>query len=103
VDDTLDKLKDSNYYTHLHLAHGFWQVRVREEDIHKTVLHTHDGLMEWIAMLVELCNVPGTFHPTMNDILLEFLRKFVTVYLDDICVYIPTLDEFHKQKRLVLQ
>jgi hypothetical protein len=29
VDDTLDELKDANFYTHLDLAHGFWQVRVR--------------------------------------------------------------------------
>jgi hypothetical protein len=29
VDDTLDELKDANFYTHLDLASGFWQVRVR--------------------------------------------------------------------------
>jgi hypothetical protein len=29
VDDTLDELKDANLYTHLDLASGFWQVRVR--------------------------------------------------------------------------
>jgi hypothetical protein len=36
VDDTLDELKDANFYTHLDLASGFWQVRVRDQDIHKT-------------------------------------------------------------------
>jgi hypothetical protein len=34
VDDTLDELKDANFYTHLDLASGFWQVRVRDHDIH---------------------------------------------------------------------
>jgi hypothetical protein len=29
VDDTHDELKDANFYTHLDLASGFWQVRVR--------------------------------------------------------------------------
>jgi hypothetical protein len=28
VDDTLDELKDANFYTHLDLASGLWQVRV---------------------------------------------------------------------------
>jgi hypothetical protein len=28
----------------------------------------------------------------MNDILRDFLDKFVTVYLDDVCVYNRTLD-----------
>jgi hypothetical protein len=36
VDDTLDELKDANFYTHLDLASGFWQLRVRDRDIHKT-------------------------------------------------------------------
>jgi hypothetical protein len=33
VDDTLDELKYANFYTHLDLASGFWQVRVRYHDI----------------------------------------------------------------------
>jgi hypothetical protein len=36
VDDTLDELKDANFYTHLDLASSFWQVRVRDKDIQKT-------------------------------------------------------------------
>jgi hypothetical protein len=50
VDYTLDELKDANFYTHLDLASGLWQVRVRDHDIHKTAFKTHDGLMEWVAM-----------------------------------------------------
>jgi hypothetical protein len=58
VYDTMDELKDANYYTYLDLATSFWQARVREEDIHKTAFHTLDGLMEWIAMQFGLCNAP---------------------------------------------
>jgi hypothetical protein len=43
MDDTLDELKDANFYTHLDLASSFWQVRVRDHDIHKTAFQTHDG------------------------------------------------------------
>jgi hypothetical protein len=49
VDDTLDALKDANFYTLLDLASRFWQVRVRDEDIHKIAFQTLDGLMEWVA------------------------------------------------------
>jgi hypothetical protein len=35
VDDTLDELKDADFYTHLDLASGFWQVRVRDKDVLK--------------------------------------------------------------------
>jgi hypothetical protein len=61
VGDTLDELKEANFYTHLDLAYGFWQVRVHDKDIHKTALHTPDGLMEWVAMPFGLCNTPSTF------------------------------------------
>jgi hypothetical protein len=50
VDDTLDALKHANFHTVLDLAYGFWQVRVRDEDIHKIAFQTLDGLMEWFAM-----------------------------------------------------
>jgi small nuclear ribonucleoprotein (snRNP)-like protein len=50
-----------------------------------------------------LCNVPATFQRMMNDILRDFLHKFVTVYLDDVCIYIRTLEEHLEHMRLVLQ
>jgi hypothetical protein len=103
VDDTLDELKDANFYTHLDLASGFWQVRVRDQDIHKTAFLTPDGLLEWVAMPFGLCNAPATFQRMMNDTLREFLHKFVTVYLDDACIYSQSLEEHLEHLRLVLQ
>jgi hypothetical protein len=103
VDDTLDELKDANFHTHLDLASSFWQVRVRDQDIHKTAFQTHDGLMEWVAMPFGLCNAPATFQRMMNDILRDFLHKLVIVYLDDVCIYNRTLEEHLERLRLVLQ
>jgi small nuclear ribonucleoprotein (snRNP)-like protein len=39
----------------------------------------------------------------MNDILRDFLHKFVTVYLDDVYIYSCTLEEHLEHMRLVLQ
>jgi hypothetical protein len=103
VDDTLDEIKDANYYAHLDLASGFWQVRVRDKDIHKTAFQTLDGLMEWVTIPFGLCNAPATFQRMMNDILCEFLHKFVTVYLDDVCIYSRTLEKHLVHLRLDLQ
>jgi hypothetical protein len=103
VDDTLDELKDAKFHTHLDFACGFRQVRVRDKDVHKTAFHTPHGLMEWVAMPFGLCNAPATFQRMMNDILRDFLHRFVTVYLDDVCIYCLTLEEHLEHLRLVLQ
>jgi hypothetical protein len=101
VDDTLDELKDVNFYTHLNLASGVLEVRVRDRNVHDTAFQTPYGLMEWVAMPFGLCNAPATFQRTMNDILRDFLHKFVrstsTVY-----AYNRTLEEHLEHLRLVL-
>lgn len=103
IDETLDELRTARCYTHLDLASGYWQVKVHEPDIHKTAFQTPDGLMEWVAMPFGLTNAPATFQRMMNDILRPYLRKFVTVYLDDICIYSENYAEHIKHLRLVLQ
>jgi hypothetical protein len=89
--------------THLDFACGFWQVRVRDEDIQKTAFKTPDSFMEWVAMPFGLCNAPTKFLRVMNDILRDFLHKFVTVYIDDVCIYCRTLQEHMAHLRLVHQ
>jgi hypothetical protein len=103
VDDTIDEIKDANFYTHVHLAHGFSQVRVRDQDVHKTAFQTPNGLMEWVAMPFRLCNALATFLRMMNDILRNFVHKFVTLYLNEVCVYNRTMPEHLEHLRLVLQ
>jgi hypothetical protein len=58
--------------------------------------------MEWVAMPFGLCNALATFQRMMNDILRDFLHKFVTVCLDAVCIYIRTLEEHLEHLRLVL-
>jgi hypothetical protein len=103
VDDTLDEVKDANFYTYRDLASDLWQVRVRDQDIHKAAFQTLDGLIEWVAMPFGLCSAPATTQRMMNDTLRDFLHKLVTVYLDDVCIYNRTLEEHMKHLRLALQ
>jgi hypothetical protein len=49
-----------------------------------------------------LCNAPATFQRIMNDILRDFLHKFFTCYLDDVCFFSHTLEEYLEHMRLVL-
>jgi hypothetical protein len=71
---------------------------VRDDDVHKTL----DGMMEWVAMPFGLCNAPTMFQRMINDIMRDFLHKFISVYLDDVCVYIHSLEDHLEHLRLVL-
>ena len=50
-----------------------------------------------------LSNVPSTFMSLMNEVLRDFIAKFVIIYLDDILVFNQTKEEHLKHLRYVLE
>ena len=43
IDDTLESLHGSQYFTTLDLKSGYWQVPIKEEDKEKPAFHTSSG------------------------------------------------------------
>jgi hypothetical protein len=72
---------------------GYHQLRIRPSDIPKTTFITKYGLYEFTVMSFGLTNTPAFFMNLMNNVFMDYLDKFVMVFIDDILIYSQSEEE----------
>jgi hypothetical protein len=87
IDDLFDQLKGVKYFSKIDLRYGYYQLKIRSEDVLKTALVTRYGQYEFTVMSFGLTNAPAYFMNLMNKVFMEELDRFVIVFIDDILVY----------------
>ena len=86
-DMILDGMVGSTIFSAIDLMDGFYQIRMREDDIPLTAVSTPSGMLwEWLVMPQGLKNAPATFNRMVTNILRP-LRSFAPSYFDDIFVH----------------
>jgi hypothetical protein len=87
IEDLFDQMKRASVFSKIDLSSGYHQLKIRESDIPKTAFHTRYGLYEYTVMSFGLTNAPAYFIYLMNKVFMEYLDKFVVVFIDDILVF----------------
>src|SRR3954453_14953747 len=103
INDLFDHLEGACVFSKIDLRSGYFQLKIREQDIPKTAFTTRYGLYEYTVIPFGLTNAPAYFMNMMNKVFMEFLDKFVVVFIDDILVYYKNEQEHEAHLRLVLE
>lgn len=69
IDDDLDTLEGSKYFSSLDMKSVYWQIEVDYRDREKTAFVTSHGLYEFQVMPFGLCNAPATFERMIVNVL----------------------------------
>ena len=94
INEALQAVHSSNWFSSFDLAQGYLQLTMEDSDIKKTAFRASSmGMYKFTCMLLRLSNVGSSFCRLMEQCLGD--QQFVTLllYLDDICIFAPTIDE----------
>jgi hypothetical protein len=103
IDDLLDQLQKAKYFSKIDLRSGYYQMKIRPEDVAKTAFVTRYGQYEFMVVSFRLTNAPAYFMNKMNKVFMDELDKFVVIFIDDILIYSKIAKEHEKHLRVVLE
>jgi hypothetical protein len=103
IDILFDQLAGTQVFSMIDLHSSYYQIKIRAEDIPKTALTTRYDIFEYLVMSFGLTNVSAHFMYLMNSVFMTDLDEFVMVFIDDILVYLKSMEEHEEHLRVVLQ
>jgi hypothetical protein len=103
IEDLFNQLRGASVFSKIDLRSGYHHLRIRPSDIPKTAFITKYGLYEFTVMSFGLTNAPAYFMYLMNSVFMDYLDKFVVVFIDDILIYSKNEQVHEEHLRKVLQ
>jgi hypothetical protein len=93
IDDLFDQLKGACVFSKTDLRFEYHQLKIRASYIPKTTFITRYGLYEYTIISFGLTNAPAYFVYLMNKVFMEYLDKFMVVFIDDILIFSKNEEE----------
>jgi hypothetical protein len=102
IEDLFDQLRGASVFSKIDLRSGYHRLRIRPLDILKTTFITKYGLYEFTVMSFGLTNALAVFMNLMNSVFMDYLDKFVVIFIDDILIYSQSEEEHVDHLKMVL-
>jgi hypothetical protein len=103
IEDLFDQMRGARVFSKIDLRSCYHQMKIRTSNIPKTAFSTRYGLYEFTVMSFGLTNAPAYFMNLMNKVFMEYLDRFVVVFIDDILIYSKNDSDHEEHMRMVLQ
>ncbi|XP_077862852.1 uncharacterized protein LOC144344999 [Saccoglossus kowalevskii] len=93
IEEGLDILRGSKWFSTIDLKSGYWQLAMAEEDISKTAFATPFGFYEFLSTPFGLMNVGATCQRAVERALGDYNHRICQAYVDDVVVFSETFEE----------
>jgi hypothetical protein len=87
IEDLFDQMRGARVFSKIDLRSGYHQMKIRPSHIPKMAFSTRYGLYQFTVMSFGLTNAPAYFMNLMNKVFMEYLDRFVVVFIDDVLIY----------------
>ncbi|MCO5554910.1 hypothetical protein L7F22_008448 [Adiantum nelumboides] len=105
TDHVLERVEGKEAYSFLDGFSGYNQVSIALEDQHKTAFAIEWGIYAYRVMAFGLTNASATFQRLMPHAFKQYLRDFLEIFMDDLCVHskqrFEHIDHLVKGKHIV--
>jgi len=103
IDDILNNCAKGKIWATIDMTNSFFQTRMHPDHIHLTAITTPLGLYEWLVMPMGLKNAPAIHQQCVTATLHPLMGKICHIYLDDIVIWLTSMDKHEHNVRTVLQ
>ncbi|KAI5164039.1 hypothetical protein NEAUS03_2416, partial [Nematocida ausubeli] len=100
-----ERMENSRIYSVIDLKDGYHQIKIKEEDRHKTAFEvpTTRKVYEWCGMVMGYKNAPMIFQRIMDRTMRGLLGNGVEVFVDDIIIHSKTYKEHRELVEKVIE
>lgn len=103
VDDYLEAMRGQQYFALIDLAQGYYQIKLSEEEIVKTVFVTPDEKYQYKRLLMGLTESSLYFQKLINTVIKDLKYHHCLGYFDDLPCIGNIFDNFRESLHLLLQ